>query len=648
MLNAPSRRNKYEVWHKDFLKGYVHPLEDTDEQLPTLIGNQLIEAYNAYNNDLENLTNMKDEFSQDSTSPAKTLWAVGAMWTDENGSVDKTEEFIANDIWEIGWDDTNAQFKQLSKINLGDVLLLKSTSTKGKNHSISFMKIKNIGIVESTSDGGSKLRVKWQKNMLSYDVDGFSYRKTIEPVNNPKVIDAIIAATPDSLKHLLTGVKSAEGNQPTTSYNHPLNQILYGPPGTGKTYHTRALAVAIAEGKSVAEVEIRGRAQINSDYAELEKDGRIVFTTFHQSMGYEDFVEGIKPGVDDDDIGYKVQPGILKQLADKARAGQGTHTFDEAYAKLIEAVSENQDAVKLYTPIQNKPFLLKVKPNKNLHAQPQTGKDTEVTITKEKLKQLLLNGVEPLYYQPYYRSLVTYLKKTYNIEINKADTRPHILIIDEINRGNVSAIFGELITLIEDGKRAGEGQKETISVTLPYSGEKFTLPANLYIIGTMNTADRSVEALDTALRRRFAFVEMMPNAELLNELPIEGLEDIITTINQRLTYLKDKNHTLGHAFFMECASAVDVIQVIAHKILPLLEEFFYGETVKIGMVLSTKFLTDEIVKNGKGLFAGDRANLVEIDLDQPLPRRSKTGPELLDEVGSDENLALEYLQSILA
>ncbi len=301
---------------------------------------------------------------------------------------------------------------------------------------------------------------------------------------------------------------------------------------------------------------------------------------------------------------------------------------------------------------------------------------------------------------------------------------PHVLIMDEINRGNLSAIFGELITLIEDGKRAG--QSEAIAVTLPYSQEKFSLPANLYKIGTMNTADRSVEALDTALRRRFVFREMMPEPDLLDpgfrlvkalckmaDIPWEderwlaeenalalphgipqsalkplwegmirrvkeaemlllsdkeigarftqeiedlrsrtqfNLSKILNIVNRRLTYLKDRNHTLGHAFFMECTTAVSVISVFAEKLVPLLEEFFYAETVKIGLVLSPWFLAPDEGEDAAGsLFAGQgRFELVSgLPLEEPMPRRSLTGPELLAAVGGDEQKALGYLQSIL-
>jgi hypothetical protein len=170
-----------------------------------------------------------------------------------------------------------------------------------------------------------------------------------------------------------------------------------------------------------------------------------------------------------------------------------------------------------------------------------------------------------------------------------------VLIIDEINRGNISQIFGELITLIEDDKR--EGKPEQLEVTLPYSKEKFSVPANLHIIGTMNTADRSIEALDTALRRRFTFVEMAPKPELIRTVGkskgvIDGLDlvELLATINERIEKLIDKDHQIGHSYFLEIQSFDDLKLAFKNKVIPLLEEYFYGDFGKIGLVLGSGFV----------------------------------------------------------
>lgn len=191
------------------------------------------------------------------------------------------------------------------------------------------------------------------------------------------------------------------------------------------------------------------------------------------------------------------------------------------------------------------------------------------------------------------------LKKEFfvNNKSNSIDenlTSNFVLIIDEINRGNVSQIFGELITLIEDNKRLGKG--EALEVMLPYSKEKLGVPPNLYIIGTMNTADRSVEALDTALRRRFSFVEMPPKYDLQalqTEILSYKLQDILQIINKRIEKLLNKDNLIGHSYFLSIESPEKLQSVFQDKIIPLLQEYFFGDYGKIGLILGNGFVEKE-------------------------------------------------------
>ena len=176
----------------------------------------------------------------------------------------------------------------------------------------------------------------------------------------------------------------------------------------------------------------------------------------------------------------------------------------------------------------------------------------------------------------------------------KKQAAKYVFIIDEINRGNVASIFGELITLVEKDKRTGAS--EALQVTLPYSKKLFSIPPNLHILATMNTTDRSVEAFDVALRRRFDFIEKMPNPSLIPSLathPVAAgvdLEKLLTAINQRIEILLDSAYCLGHSYFLNVASLSDLQHLFGKKIIPLLQEYFFNDLGKIGLVLGRDFI----------------------------------------------------------
>ena len=381
----------------------------------------------------------------------------------------------------------------------------------------------------------------------------------------------------------------------------PLNQILFGAPGTGKTYHTKKMAVEIINGKKE-----RTREEINKEYEELIEAGQIVFTTFHQSLSYEDFIEGIKPETIDGNVTYEVKDGIFKSICKNAFSKEITSdNFEVVYQKLLDEIDNSVDnKLVLETLVHAKEFTIYKNSKNNIRFHSNTEKAYEAVIKKEVLEHYLKTG-EALDWAPYTKSVANYIIEKYNYIQNEAiEPKNHVLIIDEINRGNVSAIFGELITLLEEDKR--KGNPEHTEVKLPYSGKEFSVPNNVYIIGTMNTADRSVEALDTALRRRFSFVEMQPDPEILSDEKYEKYKDVdlsklLETINQRIEMLIDKDHQIGHSYFIGIENLGDLKRTFKDKIIPLLEEYFYGDFGKIGLVLGEKFI--EQTKYAEKVFA---------------------------------------------
>ncbi|MDB4682642.1 AAA family ATPase [Crocinitomicaceae bacterium] len=467
-----------------------------------------------------------------------------------------------------------------------------------------------------------------------------------------------------------------------------LNTILYGPPGTGKTYHTINKSIQICDPSFYEEnKDETKREQLKERYKELVDSGQIVFTTFHQSTSYEDFIEGIKPKMveDENSLGYHIEDGVFKEIAQQAQdqknavktkstgleidnekfklplnklsLGDANDKEDNAiYEYCIkndrivigfgeeidfkEAVNiadirilcqENGldvNGVNKFDVLAIERFLLWMEigqlvfisnGNRKLRAIAEiTGDyfcDPSAPIRYaqfRKVKWLHKNLEIPIkdLYGKYFSQQTIYqmsgskIKQSYFTPGNTENqtTKNYVIIIDEINRGNVSSIFGELITLIEDDKR--EGNDEALSATLPYSKEIFEVPNNLHIIGTMNTADRSVEALDTALRRRFSFQEMLPDSTKLEDkgkgLKV-SLKDLLDTINNRIEKLIDRDHTIGHSYLINVNNEQELRRAFQDKIIPLLQEYFFGDYGKIGLVLGSEFV--EKIPQKKEVFA---------------------------------------------
>lgn len=428
--------------------------------------------------------------------------------------------------------------------------------------------------------------------------------------------------------------------------NPPLNQILYGPPGTGKTYHTIDKALEIISKEEKVQIPSKDdRANRKKLFDEYVKNGQIVFTTFHQSYGYEEFVEGIKPIINNDEnsqeLKYEIKNGVFKELCDKSLKNYISSIQNENETDLDKLIFEfanyiNQNFLDKGNefPLENKVNVKKILLNSKdeyrsflLGGSIKSPQRLTIDVIKRDYldfingRILSFKDIKPKYdSQSDYHGNATYYFMFYKklkefeslqnekFKIKKDNLKPYIIIIDEINRGNVSKIFGELITLIEPSKRIGE--KEELRVRLPYSGEEFGVPKNVYIIGTMNTADRSITSLDTALRRRFEFVEMMPKPSKLSKIEDIDLQELLKAINTRIEYLLDREKTIGHAFFIGIDSLDDLKKVFQNKIIPLLQEYFYNDYALINAVLNDNGMIFEDKKDDKYL---QKKNLYNVD-----------------------------------
>lgn len=388
-------------------------------------------------------------------------------------------------------------------------------------------------------------------------------------------IEKILNTTAD------TGEKTMNDKDKT-----PLNQILYGPPGTGKTYNTIIEAMKIIDKNCIeynSDNTVKNYEIVREKFKKYKALGQIEFVTFHQSYSYEEFVEGIKPDLTSGDLKYEIEKGIFKEICENA-SKKFTDNFDEAYDKFLNEIPTcvEEDYYKLNTIKNNKVFGLQLNSNNNLNIHMTENFNKQGVITKENLKKHFENERKSKDWANYYDSIIEHLKNKFGLISEKATSKFYVLIIDEINRGNISKIFGELITLIEEDKR------ENLSVRLPYSKDVFTVPKNLYIIGTMNTSDRSIASIDIALRRRFKFKEIMPNSNLVADFNC-NFKECFEILNKRISVLLDRDHQIGHSYFIEEKykdSNVSELETIwFDSIIPLLNEYFYSDWEKLQALL---------------------------------------------------------------
>lgn len=461
-------------------------------------------------------------------------WYVGTTGNDENGQWrDFSDEYIDGGMWVNGWDD---KFIDVVKsIAVGDRIAIKSTFTQKKNlpfdnhgKTVGAMRIKAIGTVTENAGDGKTIKVDWtrldpfktwfgpgvlreaihrvdasdgyiKKHLLAFTFgdEEQDYSLCEEKYSDDIDQTAGVDEMPDDAVEDDMDVATSTGDSetakkktclevvrtPRVNFIHPLNFIIYGAPGTGKTYSTAEYALAIIENRAVdtRRKSYEERKAVMAIYNDYVRKGQIVFTTFHQSYGYEEFIQGLRPDTKSGKMAFITVDGVFKRLADDA-----------------------------------------------------------------------LDNHEKNY----------------------------VIIIDEINRANISKVFGELITLIESDKRWGEVNETCATLQ---SGDIFAVPNNLYIVGTMNSADKSISLIDAALRRRFEFIEQYPNASLVDD---PTLRDVLSKINTILAdSLESSDLLIGHSYFMG-KTVDDLCAVLNNSIIPLLYEYYYDNKKKVIGVLT--------------------------------------------------------------
>ena len=362
--------------------------------------------------------------------------------------------------------------------------------------------------------------------------------------------------------------------------------ILQGAPGTGKTYKTAAIAVGMC---NPSFTDFSDSQKVMEEYERLQNEGRIAFCTFHQSMDYEDFIEGLKPEVKGSAVEYNVESGIFKTICEKARS-EGNEDIGTCIDKYLQTIKGYDNKKILPTLSGKSEFYVWWKEGNDTISTRSVSSKTDKgeqyspsPLNIEKVKLQATGEGRENNWPHYAQAIINDVKKIYHLDKNVSN-EPYVLIIDEINRGNISKIFGELITLLEADKRSNG--THPISLTLPYSKEDFSVPSNLYIIGTMNTTDRSTGTIDYAVRRRFAFVTLEAKEEVIRNwciaqsVPSDVMNAALELFRQISEFIAEHKASdfeledlkVGHSYFM--AKKLNELRLkMRYEVVPLLKEY---------------------------------------------------------------------------
>ena len=571
------------LYEADFFEvGVIHNFRDNlkfggkgavrKDNVIKLLKSKSLKPFAEFTNSEISMRSLYDTLFCEYTEKEK-YYLVGAYW-DGSSPADQSGRFLSESIWENGYDDKFTN--DVNKVSVGSHIAIKAAFTRAKTKSV--MAIKARGIVVKNQNDGKNLEVEWEEDFNPFEVHFGGYMTTIKAVKKREHINSI----------WLDPSSNIVMNEILEKIKFPLNQILYGPPGTGKTYNTVLQAAQIIKSNNIKDYN-DALSIFNENLG-----GQIEFITFHQSYSYEDFIQGLRPDVEiEGNLSFERKDGVFKRLADIAyqnlldseKDNNVKRDFDTVFAEFISPINEGESH-EIEVPMKKVSFFVTGITSKSIEFRKNEG-DSAHTLSIDTLRKMYLKGANDYIIgglQPYYNPILKLLLTMGQSSVSNIQKKNYVLIIDEINRANISRVFGELITLIEPDKRSHG--KIPLSCTLP-SGEKFIVPSNLYLIGTMNTADKSISLLDIALRRRFEFVPMYPNYELEYEE-----KETLKLINERIIELKGYDFQIGHAYFM--VDDFELVDCINNKVIPLLLEYFLNDEKEVkGILTHAGLILDE-------------------------------------------------------
>lgn len=603
---------------KQTIKEYF---EDNFNEQPRRYGSSFVSKIYSVNSndDLEegvveaDLENIISEYKKQLEKIEITqFWSISAG---ENAKL--WDDFCRNGIIAIGWDklgdlndyknqeeignkmnklfgkanptnDSLACYEFINKIRIGDFVFVK----KGRHEIIGLGKVEGDYLFDDSRKEYKHIRhVVWQKigswQLPRSPGNAFAV-KTLTDITQFK----------DFIKTALELINKINTDmEPINKYMQPLNQILYGPPGTGKTYRVLQLAKQLLSGQSREESRVERITKIVNDLFWLDVIGLVMVLRGDDKYKVPDLVK------DEIIAAFATQ---VKNRASKlnstlwsilqTNSNENSNTVNLVKRSGLNLFDKNENS-EWYLTDTGKEYFGGSSNNeiidqlKNIKTETKDWKEYYefITFHQSYSYEEFIEGIRPVLGNDELRyELKDGVFKKICLKAQADPDNKYLLVIDEINRGNMSKIFGELITLIEDDKRLGAANE--LSVTLPYSGDNFGVPANLYVVGTMNTADRSIALLDIALRRRFVFEEVMPNYSLLNGAMAEvDLAKLLQSLNQKIEISIDRDHQLGHSFFLKVKNnenkPAKLHQVWYQEIIPLFQEYYYNDYEKLRQVL---------------------------------------------------------------